>query len=341
MAGTDRHATAGLAPLRQLEAEPERFGLFAALRLIEQAAPQAPRIGEARRPADETVRLEQPPHLCFAPCDVLAFRPRAAGRWTLEQYGFGAFGPNGPLPLHLTEYADQRRRNHDDGAVADFVNLFQHRFLALFYRAWAEADPIAGRNRPGEDRFALYLGALFGLAGSAALERDVVPDVAKLCRAALFAAGPRSAEGLESLLNDYFRLPVRITQFVGEWLEIPAELRTRLAKDSESAVLGGAATLGSASWQCQNRFEIRVGPLGFDAFLLWLPGSRALAELRALVRLYTGDQYSCEIRLSLREGEAPGTTLGRGGRLGWTSWLGHRAGVADDVVLPGAEPQAA
>ena len=335
MAGPDRHAPADLEALRLLGAEPERFGLFAALRLLEETSPNRPRFGEARKPADDLVRLEQPPHLTFAPSDVISCEPAASGRLKVRQYGFGVFGPNGALPLHLTEYAYQRQRHHDDGAVSDFVNLFQHRFISLFYRAWAEADPVACKARPDGDRFALYVGALFGLWGGASLERDSVDDAAKLSRAALFAAGPHSADGLEAILTDYFGLPIRIVQFVGEWLEIPPELRTRLGKQQSSAVLGSSATLGLASWQSQNRFEIRVGPLAYEAFLQLLPGSRALTELRDLVRLYTSGQFSCEIRLVLRDDEAPGMELGRSGRLGWTSWLGRRTGMADDVVLQG------
>ena len=67
MAGPDGHPPDAVAVLEPLRRDPHRFSLFAALRLLERAAPDRPRLGTARRPADETVMLEQPPHLEFAP----------------------------------------------------------------------------------------------------------------------------------------------------------------------------------------------------------------------------------------------------------------------------------
>lgn len=59
----------------------------------------------------------------------------------LEQFFFGLGGPNGPLPLHLTEYMRERQRNHADPTSKRFLDVFHHRLLSLFYRAWAEARP--------------------------------------------------------------------------------------------------------------------------------------------------------------------------------------------------------
>ena len=335
MAGPDGHTPVDLtAPVPGgLPQAAERFSLFALLRLLERLDTARPRFGEARRPADELARLSQPPHMNFAPTEVAAIRAGPAGRWQVEQLGFGVFGPNGALPFHLTEYAFTRSRHHQDPAVADFVNLFQHRLVELFYRGWAESDPVASHARPDADRFRGFLGALFGLHAPGAGDRDDVHDCAKLGRTGLFAPGPKSAESLETILADFFRLPVRIREFVPGWLVIPADEYTRLGAGEGSAVLGRTATLGASSWQCQDRFEVRVGPLSFEQFLQFLPGSRAQRSLAALVRFFTTDEWSWQVRLLVRAGDAPGIRLGDVGRLGWTSWLGQKRGVADDVVL--------
>jgi type VI secretion system protein ImpH len=333
MAGPDGHAAHHLAALQQLRQEPHRFTLFAALRLLEQADPSRPRLGEARRPDDEWVRVEQPPHLIFAPSDVASVDAVARGRLRVEQYGFGMFGPNGALPSHLTEHTFERRRHHEDGAISDFVNLFQHRMATLFYRAWAESDPVASHARPADDDFVRYLGALVGLFTESSLERDSVADNAKLFRAGLLASATRSADGLETLLSDYFRQTISVRQFVGGWLRVPVELRTQLGRKDGYAVLGETATLGAAAWQSQNRFEVVVGPVRFEEFLQFLPGSRALRSLRDLIRLYTSDEWSWQVRLIVQEDDAPGVSLGQVGRLGWTSWLGRKQGIASDAVF--------
>lgn len=345
-AGEPAPAAQGAAPprgvpaLERLDAQPHRFTLFAALRLLEQCFPTQPRLGESRRAADEPVRIGQTPSLSFAPSDVAGFQPPASeGPARLEQYSFGVFGPNGSLPVHLTEYAYERWRQREDATFADFVNLFQHRLISLFYRAWAEAEPTASFDRPESDRFREYLGALLGLGTPSARSRDAAPDRAKLSRVAHFAPQPRSADGLESVLADYFGLTVEVRQFVGEWMDVPRELFCRAGGDPACASLGLTAALGALSWQCQHKFEIVIGPIALASFADLLPGSRGLAELAALVRLYTGDEWSWQLRLLLRDLEVPGVRLGSAGQLGWTTWLGGRGQTADDVVIQEPAPE--
>jgi len=340
MAGADGTQADHLRPsdgagqaLGQLAAEAHRFTLFAALRLLEQVFVAQPRLGESRKASDDRVRLAQAPYLTFAPSEVLAFESAGRGCPRLEQYPFGVFGPNGALPRHLTEYAFEWRRHREDGTLVDFLNLFQHRLATLFYRAWANSDPATSFDRPDSDRFAEYIGALIGLAPQSARNGDAVPDRAKLHRAGRFAPQVRSAEGLEAVLADYFGLPFEVRQFVGSWLPIPRELSCRLGTQREVALLGRTATLGSASWLCHHKFEIVLGPLTLLNFLEFLPGARGLVELHALVRLHTNDEWDWQLRLLLREVEVPGIKLGRGARLGWTTWVGGRHATAGDVVI--------
>lgn len=324
-----------MSSLDRLREEPYGFTLFAALRLLEQLYPERPRLGEARRASDDAIRLAQPPHLIFAPSDVTALGRTADGTPRLEQYSFGVFGPNGALPLHLTEYAFERAAHRGDPGVADFINAFQHRFIALFYRAWADGDPAVNLDRPASDRFVRCLGALVGLAPPAARAASPLAAGAALGRAALFGRSTRSAASLERALSDYFGLEIKIRQFVGGWLEIPDESRARLGVMTGGGALGLGATLGSSSWQCQHQFEISLGPLDYAAFERFLPGSPAFDELTGIVRFFTNDEWFWQLRPTLAANQAPGIALGRTGRLGWTGWLGGRPGKVDDVVIRG------
>lgn len=323
-----------------LAREPHRFTLFAALRLLEQAYAQAPRFGHSRRAGDDLVRLRQPPYLAFAPSDVRHFAAGGSGRPVLEQYSYGVFGPNGALPLHLTEYAFERRQQYNDPTLSDFVNLFQHRLIGLFYRAWADADPATQYDRPEGDQMRGYVGALIGLGANAARDRDHVRDHAKLARTGHFGPRTRSAAGLESLLAGYFTHRIAIRQFVGEWLEIPVEVRCRLGERGATTILGVGASLGASCWQVQHQFEIIVGPLSLPEFLDFLPGGAALAALHDLVRLYTTDEWSWRVRLLLRAEAVPTASLDGTSRLGWTSWMGGRPLTANDVVLGNARAAA-
>ncbi len=324
--------------LDDLHNRPERYSLFSALRRIEQEYRHRPRLGQSRRLADDPVRIAQKPHLYFAPADVASFEATRDTAPRLEQHGFGVFGPNGALPLHLTELAQAREQQADDPALSDFVNTFQHRFASLFYRAWADADPCASFDRAQEDTFRLFVGALIGIGPESARDRDAVLDYAKLSRVGLFAPQTRSAEALELIIADYFDLAAEVVPFVGGWLQIPADSRCRLGVLPEHATLGVGATLGAATWQSQSRFELALGPMSITDFVNFLPGARGLAQLKALVRLYTNEEWAWHVRLLLEPQQVPPMKLGEVGWLGWTSWLGSRTQIARDALIEGSQP---
>ena len=333
MAGADRQPPDPVTPPAALTQRPERFELFAALRLLERCHPEAPRLGSSRRPADEPVRVEQRPSLRFAPGELADFR---AGRpHRLVCYSFGLFGPSGPLPLHLTEYADERGRLAQDPSFAAFVNLFHHRLTTLFYRAWAGAQPVVQRDRPETDRFATYVGALVGTGFPALRRGNPFQDHPRLHFAGRFGALARSAEGLEDVLEGFFGVPCRVEQFVPGWLAIPSGERLALGRRSGNR-LGRSANLGRRSWQCQYGVRVVMGPMDRSLFDGFQPGGAALGRFRALARGYLGDELDWELRPVLRCDAIPALRLSRGVRLGWNGWLGRRRRDGDEVRVRSA-----
>jgi type VI secretion system protein ImpH len=336
-------ATVAVAPPDDaaLRADPQAFELFAALRLLERAHPEQPRLGRSLRPSEDAVRLRQPASLAFAPGDIAAYRPGSATTpATLDTYVLGLFGPNGPLPLHLTEYAIDRTLNARDPTFAAFADLFHHRMLSLFYRAWADAQPVVHGDRPDEDRFRFYVGALVGMGAQHAIADPVVATGGRHCAGRLLSH-VRNAEGLRSLLQQAFPVPVEVLEFVGEWMPLPDDARLRLGAAPDVSTLGATAVLGARVRGGQHRFRLRLGPLGQAAFRTFLPGGRPLLELSALVRAYVGDEQAWDVQLVLRAGEVPTTRLGQAGRLGLDTWMGRRAWDLDDagdVIVHPATP---
>jgi type VI secretion system protein ImpH len=312
--------------------EPYRYDFYQTMRRLECLYPARPRWGKALRPADEPVRLGQEPDLSFAPAPLAAF-DRRGRRPRLEVRLFGLLGPNGPLPLHLTEYARERMRQGNDPTLTRFLDLFHHRFLALFYRAWAQAQPHVNRDRPDDDRFVAYWGAFLGAASPPFHRRDAVPDPAKLHHVGWLIRHARSADGLVAILRSYFRVPVRVQEFVGHWLALGPAERTYLGR--EPARLGGEAALGKRVWDRQHKFRIHVGPLGLDQYESFLPGGHRLGELVAWVRLYLNFELDWDVCLCLDRRQVPPLRFGEGRRLGWTTWLGGRRPDrdADDLCL--------
>jgi len=337
--GQQTHSSLKKNPLdffRALEQTPYHYDFYQTVRRIECLFPNKPRVGEALRPADEPVRFAQEPSLSFAPSTLASFQlPQDGKPARMEVRFFGLLGVNGPLPIHLTEYARGRLLHEGDKTFTRFLDIFHHRFLELFYRSWAQAQPTVNLDRPKDDRFSVYVGSTFGLGAARLQHRDEVSDSAKLYFSGLLSKQARNPDGLTSLLSGYFRVPVRIESFVGHWMKIPETERTRLGAQNEGAMLGIGAALGGRVWDRQHKFRIHMGPLTLTQYQKFLPGGSAIARLRAWVRQYLCFELDWDVKLVLAKHEVPSARLGEHQRLGWNSWLGARrlSTDADDLVL--------
>lgn len=329
--------------IARLSAAPARFDLFSALLRLESASPDKPRFGAAARPADEPVRVAQQVGLAFPPSAIGSVTAVAGGTDTaarIEQRVFGLTGPNGPLPVHLTEYAYERMLHHGDSTFARFLDLLTHRLALLFYRAWAQAQPAVGLMRPERAPVDRALACLFGNGAPQLRETDALGEHPRLHFAGRLARGARDAEGLGGWIRERFGVAVRIEQFRGHWMALPQRQRTRLGRRAESR-LGQGAVLGGQVWDVQHRFGIVLGPLDWDQYRRFVPGARDLDELAAMVRQYVGLELAWDLRLLLRRDVAPPLRMARelqdsgAGRLGRTAWLGRRRRDADEMLIDG------
>ncbi|SMG66256.1 type VI secretion protein, VC_A0111 family [methanotrophic bacterial endosymbiont of Bathymodiolus sp.] len=275
------------------------------------------------------------PSLQFTPSTLASFDAKGSSVSKLKVFFFGVFGVNGPLPLHLTEFARSRIRNSKDDTFAEFADLFHHRLLSLFYRAWADKEPTVQFDRADKDRFAFYVGSLLGIGESSQQGRDTIPDYTKLHFAAHLGCHTKHASGLHAILSDFLQMPIQIEEFIGEWLNIPKDSYCYLDDDMNTGQLGVSAVIGTRSWQCQHKFRIIIGPLELSEYESLLPSGDKLEDLHCLVKNYIGFEYSWEVNLVLKKQQVPTVQVGEFGRLGWTSWLeaGTREVDVNDLYL--------
>jgi type VI secretion system protein ImpH len=318
-----------LSLLDRFSADANRFDFFQAVRLVECAYPGLPRVGSSLRPREDAVRFGQEPELIFFPTTLRHFATAGEAAPKLVVNFLGLLGPNGPMPTHLTEYVRDRARNAGDPTFARFLDVFHHRIASLFYRAWAVAQPVVSLDRDNGDRFSAYVGTTFGLGEPALRKRDSVPDFAKLHFAGLLAGGTRHAAGLRLVLARFFGLPVDVLENVGHWMNLPAHSMSRLGTRDESARLGVGTMLGARIFDRQHKFRVVLGPLSMRDYKRFLPGGASLVRLTDWVRLYVRDPLDWDVNLQLRQSEVPRLALGRGQRLGYTTWLHARAATAD------------
>lgn len=333
--------------IAELEKAAYRFDFFEALRLIEAQNKDKPRLGTGIKAKDDAIRLSQEPEMQFPASALSSYTVTGVGVPRLAVNFFGLFGPNGALPLHLTEYARERLRHHHDATFARFADIFHHRMITLFYRAWANARPTVGYDRPETDRFAFYIRSLLGTSADACRDQDSLADRAKLFYAGHFSAQTKCPEGLQSIIADVLSVDVQIEEFIGEWMEIQQNDYSRLGYSPEVASLGQSVLLGAFVWGCQHKFRLVLGPLKLEQYLSLLPGAVALAQLTSIVRNYLGDELVWDAKLILQKDQVPkelvlgtstalgSTSMNGSAQLGWSMWLGSRGSNldADDLTL--------
>ncbi len=332
MATRNGPRTDDLSLYDDLKARPEEHHFFQALRVLEAHHADAPRLGESRRPRQDRVRLGQEAELAFPPSTIAAFTDgKGPAPGTLTNRFFGFFGPQGPLPLHLTEYARDRLRNHRDRTFVAFADMLTHRLASLFYRAWASAQPAISFDRK-DDPLSRKVAAIAGYHGDHLHGRDDMPDKARRYFAGHLASGPRTAEGLTAMLEGFFGVPVTVEQFVGTWLELEPDDTWQLGKGGG---LGRATSIGDRVWSRASKFRLRIGPLSMLDYERLLPGGDSLDRLTSVVRNYVGDQLDWDVNLILDGEDVPRAALGGTTRLGQTSWVEARRDP--DAARPAAE----
>lgn len=325
---------------KKLFDEPYAFEFFQAVRLLEKIAPDRQSVGGTALPKDEVVRFRSRISLDFPSSEIHEINEIEAKdgdpRRTEMLVNFmGVVGVSGVLPTHYTELVLDRIR-HRDTAMWSFLDIFTHRAVSMFYRAWAKYRfPVAYER--GDDEFTSYLFDFAGLGTKGLRGRLDLDDETLLPYAGLIAQKPHTANALENILSDYFQTTAKIEQFYGQWLSLGDEDLTKLGK--ENSRLGQSAIVGSRVWDQQSKMRVRLGPLDIKTFQAFLPNGTANPALRSICKFMGGLEFDFDLQLVLAAKQVPATILTtkalRKPTLGWTTFLKTKPFSEDDgqVIL--------
>lgn len=335
----------------RLLAEPHRFGFFQAMRVL--------RAYFARHGASPDAELESGAIRCrnslslsFPPSELEAIEidersneethlpdaPANLDRVTLTIAFLGLTGNQGALPYHYTEQLLEREVMHRDRAARAFLDIFTDRAATLFFRAWEKYRLHIQYEADGRERFLPQVLALAGFAGDGLRSRlhgdgAGVLDETLAYYAGLLRTAPRSAQMIAQVVGDHFRVPVRLTQFVGKWFELAPEQCTRLG--SAEATLGLSACCGARVWQRDARLLLEIGPLRKPAFDRFLPGEDAAIALERLLEVLGGPTLEYQVQLILKKEDIEPLALDSSrtaaGRLGRDGWLMSKPSDADST----------
>lgn len=355
------------SPIAVLFEQPQSFDFFQAVRMLElvmQIDDQPVLEGDTQLTDDDTkntvnkikyLRFYTLGHSLSFPINDIALIKEESKKFIYKTYSsieiytnfIGLTGPNGALPDCYAELVRQRMHFHDH-TLQEFLNLFNHRIITLFYKAWKKyrfsigyAD--AKRGAAPIDFYRELLLCLLGKGGSSLRNRLSIPDDAFIYYIGIFTKQLRSEEGLSTLIKGYYKLPCQINQFEPLWLKLEPSDRTRLGKnenyDAFYNQLGIDALIGERVLEVNSRFKILIGPLGYTQFTRLIPNGDMFSSFCAMVRSYVGIGLSFDIQLILEAKEVPTCQLRYQTEnpfcLGWNSWLGKtdRLNNADDLIL--------
>jgi len=364
---------------RRLFEESFDFDFFQAVRLLHRMEPGRVRVGRGGPPQAEAVRFRARISLSFPPSAIYDLRrPTSSLPVPLMVQAFmGLTGPSGVLPRHYTEllYKIERDfRTPEKHALRDWFDLFNHRLLSLFYRAWEKYRFYVPFERgeydgPEPDPFTNCLYSLIGLGAEPLRERlrvvardrvdefgeiqqrviAKIEDLVLMHFSGTLGHRPRCAAALEAMLQDYFQVDTRIDQFQGQWLQLEPSCRTNLDSTQGNNQLGVSTVAGDRVWDRQSKFRVRLGPMTYEQFTEFLPDRDPITERKTffllvhLIRQYAEPTLDFDVQLVLKAEEVPACQLtgngSFGARLAWNTWLLTQSAIADaeDVVLEGEE----
>ena len=334
-----------------LAEEPYRFEFFQAVRVLGGFFSQ--RSGASSKSIiGEEVRFRNSLNLAFPPSEleslVLDMRepdPKQASTQTpfealqrayITPSFIGLTGNSGTLPRNYTERLLEREMYHRDRGARVFLDIFSSRAVALFYHAWEKYRLYFQYERDRRERFQPLVMALIGLGSSSTQDRladdkSGVFDESLAFYSGVLRMGPRPAHAIARVLADYFRVPIKLTQFVGRWFDVPPDQATMLG--GANVELGKNALCGPRIWQRQTRVRLDIGPLARDRFEDFLPQGSATESLNKLLAMLTGATLEYEVHLKLKREEVPSAQFSplanKGVRLGWDCWLQTAPAISD------------
>lgn len=321
------HCREAARVIDRLLAAPQEFEFVQAVRiLLAWLARQGVAPDEALR---TRLRFENSLRLAFPAAEIEALSTMAAGSedgadgvagFAITPAFMGLLGAHGALPAHVTERIAAWQADHDDPAPRAFLDMLSGRMLALFYRAWHKhrIEYTHGEYEHGGHAHAGSAGGfqrmLLALAVASQAARGsgttVLPAALFAHFAGLLHQRPLSAVVLERLVANYFGASVRIDEAVGHWDVLAASEQSALGVNAR---LGDNTLLGERNWRPDLRSRLRIGPLGRDMFVRFLPGGTAAEALRAILQAVAGPTVGFEVQLILRaEDVTPSRLAGAG-----------------------------
>lgn len=300
------------------------YDFFQAVRLLERHFGETKSPGETSEVAEERIRFRPHSGLVFPAADVRRVDPLEGDteRARITVTFMGLYGVDSPLPVYFCDSI--ATESEESQPLRDFLDMFNHRLYALFYRSWKKYRLALQYSKPStRDDFAVRTLSLAGLGTKGAVEGALLPPMRLAAFAGFLSSRVRNAEGLCNLVTELLGgVRASLLENVSRWVTIP-QRRHIGRKTRFQSVVGSTACIGERVKDISGKFRVVLGPLTVQQYLALLPGGMSAKILQFLVRLYVRDYLDYDVQLELLTCEIPVHRLGDGtSRLGLTTWVG-------------------
>ncbi|REL27686.1 type VI secretion system baseplate subunit TssG [Thalassotalea euphylliae] len=331
MANQNGNENAFIKQLKDDHQQRDMFELFALMRAIESRALLSQPLGHSKTPRDDVARFGQSPLSAFHAAAISNISlSTKIGKYKIKNSYWGLFGHNGALPSHLTEYAQERISKHKDDTLCEFLDIFHHRLICLYYRAWKTGYPAIQFDHMQTNQFVQQLSAL-ARSESGALSTDIHPqatsDSSPAHQRGLYFAGLLThknlgAKAVQQILSDLFSVAVIVNEFQASWLTIARRDRSVLTKSgTANNKLKHNAIIGKRTFQRSYKVTVELAALKLEQYTQFLPNHAQGKALKRWINQLISPDITVDVTLNLASGECCSSRLSQQTRLGYTSWL--------------------
>ncbi len=322
---------------KQLAQTTPQFTFLQAMWLLHRALPGSTPVGHQGPPDREPVRLRPSVALSFPPCDLEAVEELEDQQppYRLTATFLGLYGAHSPLPSYYAE--EVLHRSEEVDPIRDFLDIFNHRLYSLFYRGLLRYRGHLLYKEGASDEFSWRLFALAGMGASEMAKMSGIRPERLLQFSGQWCQFPHSAAAMAAILSTYLGQPkVRIGQCVSRWVYLPLDKQCRLGNNANR--LGEDATIGERVQDRTGKFRVSIGPVDYDTYLEYLPGTERIADLGRLAKLGSGGWLAFDVEVILRGEDTTrlAVVLSSEGKLGLTAGLFTRPSDNLAVVFGGA-----
>ena len=294
-----------------------KMHLFALLRYLHYEYDLKNNIGDEQSLKEHTLRFGQDATLAFQERQIhrIIYNER---RTKIQIQSFGLLGPNGALPIHITEAIYEKILHEKDNTFNDFLDIFHHRLIGLFYKSWLMSQPIVQLENLKNHSFNNYISGFVG-NNFQADDFDInITSFRQFYYSSLLLNQNMPIDNLKELLRNFFGIPIAIKQNIGQWIN--AEEHSTILSHQSIMKLGEGILIGTRYYDATSKFRILIGPVNVATYLRFLKNGELAKQLNYWVIRYTKHSYVFDVEIIVQKDDVSPLNANHTGRLGQNSW---------------------